>query len=88
MYKSEYGPDASAPPPYLSSLSTNTKTRSREEKFQEVVDKYEISMNFAQRLQQLNGFKIVYIFDDSGSMNATLMDSPLNKEDTLMRVTR
>lgn len=45
-------------------------------------------MNFAQRLQQLNGFKIVYIFDDSGSMNATLMDSPLNKEDTLMRVTR
>lgn len=62
--------------------------KSRDEKFKDIVDKYEISLDFSQRLQQLQGFKIVFIFDDSGSMNAPVMDSPLNNSNSLLKATR
>ncbi len=67
-----------APPSYDASISTTypsapaqgVEYKSREERFRELVDKHEISLDFSQRLQQLQGFKVVFIFDDSGSMNA------------------
>jgi len=37
----------------------------------QIFQKYEISPQMAQRLQVLQSFKIVFIFDDSGSMNST-----------------
>lgn len=61
---------------------------SREEKFRQIIRKFEISNEYAQRLQQLVGFKIVFVFDDSGSMNTILQDSPLNTAATLFRATR
>lgn len=73
-------PGYPAPNPYPQ-LST-------EDKFRAIVDKHEISLDMAQRLQQLRGFKIVFIFDDSGSMNAPLDDSPLNNANSLMKATR
>ena len=39
-------------------------------------------------MQLLQGFKVVFIFDDSGSMKATLDDSPLNKPASLLKATR
>ena len=59
-----------APPSYDELMKDPNKDqqKSREEKFREIVDKYEISIDFAQRLQQLSGFIVVFIFDDSGSM--------------------
>ena len=62
-------------------------TVSKEDKFRTIINKHEISLDFSQRLQQLQGFKIAFIFDDSGSMNTPLMDSPLNNNN-LMKATR
>lgn len=80
-----------APPPsYESNFPTSTPDYaiSREEKFRSIINKHEINHDFSQRLQQLQGFKIAFIFDDSGSMNAPLMDSPLNNHNSLMKATR
>ncbi|RNA30146.1 von Willebrand type A [Brachionus plicatilis] len=73
------------PPPYQTS-TYNASNDSREQKFREIINKYEISLFFADKLQLLNMFKIVFVFDDSGSMNATLSDSPLNSG--LLKATR
>ncbi len=67
------------PPSYQSSINQNTNKPynysaaatdnnylSREEKFRNIINKHEISLDFSQRLQQLQGFKIVFVFDDSG----------------------
>lgn len=51
--------------------------------FQQIKAKYEISKEFSDKLQLLQGFKIVFIFDDSGSMNTVLQDSPLNQPNSL-----
>ena len=61
---------------------------SREEMYREIIQKYEINRTFADKLQMLQGFKIVFVFDDSGSMKNTLDDSPLNKSSSLMKATR
>jgi hypothetical protein len=50
----------------------------REEKFRDIINRHEISLYYSQKLQSLSLFKIVFIFDDSGSMNTSLNDSPLN----------
>jgi hypothetical protein len=50
----------------------NTFKIDREEKYREIIFKHEISNEFADKLQQLQGFKVVFIFDDSGSMNTVL----------------
>lgn len=39
-------------------------------------------------MQLLQGFKVAFIFDDSGSMKASLDDSPLNKAGSLMKASR
>ena len=52
---------------------------SRQSRLNAIVQRYEISEFFASRLaQKLNSFKIVFIFDDSGSMSTRLDESPLN----------
>ena len=55
--------------------------------FQQIKSKYEISQEFGDKLQLLQGFKICFIFDDSSSMNTQLQDSPLNYSNSL-RATR
>ena len=47
--------------------------------FKEIMQKHRISSFFAKKLKNLNTFKIVFILDDSGSMNTVLDESPLNK---------
>lgn len=54
----------------------------------EILRKHEISDDFAKRLQKLHGFKIVFILDDSGSMNTILQDSPLNTSNSQCKATR
>lgn len=79
------------PPSYEESrvdMSEPYKNLSREEKFRQIIRKFEISNDFAQRLQQMIGFKVVFVFDDSGSMNTILQDSPLNTGASLFRATR
>ena len=73
----------SAPPQpqaYNNSNTTqfNSNPLTLEQKYQNIVRKYEISTLFAQKLQILQSYKIVFVFDDSGSMNTALQDSPLN----------
>jgi hypothetical protein len=87
------------PPPYedVDSEEANKETvnspvqmqqQTREEKYRDIIRKHEISADFANRLQLLQGFKTVFIFDDSGSMNTVLQDSPLNTGTSLFRATR
>lgn len=62
---------------------------SREDLFRSIVQKYEISHDNANKLQHLTGFKIAFIFDDSGSMNSQLDESPLNNTSgTNLKATR
>lgn len=70
------------------SQKTSSNEQTREEKYREIIRKHEISNDFSNRLQVLQGFKVVFVFDDSGSMNTALQDSPLNTSDTLFRATR
>lgn len=48
-------------------------------KFHELMQKHNISGFFSRKLKNLHSFKIVFILDDSGSMNKQLEESPLNK---------
>jgi hypothetical protein len=58
------------------------------QRFQQVVQKYEINREFAKKMELVNGFETVFIFDDSGSMNSELNDSPLNAPGSYQRPTR
>lgn len=49
-----------------------------EQRFKECINKHNICGFFAKRLHTLKDFKIVFILDDSGSMNEVLGESPLN----------
>jgi len=69
-----------SPPPY------NHCQVDPRQKLQELIERYEISELFSKKLDILASFKIVFIFDDSGSMNSVLSDSPLNRG--LLKVTR
>ncbi|UJR31198.1 hypothetical protein I4U23_018703 [Adineta vaga] len=82
----QYGsPSPSAPPlpnqypqpigvqsPQQRTIPLNQEERLR--KFQYLVDRYEINRTFATRLRALDGYEIVFIVDDSGSMNTPLGD--------------
>ncbi len=46
--------------------------------FRSTIRRYHISSFFREKLNTLADFKIVFILDDSGSMNEYLDDSPLN----------
>lgn len=65
----------------------NSESYNNSNQIQTLISKHEISADYANRLQYLYGFKTVFIFDDSGSMNCELDDSPLNKP-SLPRATR
>jgi hypothetical protein len=53
--------------------------QNREQRFIDILSRYEISRDFSNRLQKyLVMTKIVFVYDDSGSMNSVLNDSPLN----------
>lgn len=76
----------SPPPSYQESIQSHANKSpsyhrlndTREDRYSQLIHKHEINNDFANRLKQLQGFKVVFIFDDSGSMNTVLNDSPLN----------
>ena len=82
----------SSPPPSYTSIQSNRLPRKRElsneEKFRNIITKYNISEIYAEKLKILRKFKIVFIFDDSSSMREVLHDSPLNSGDNQSKVTR
>ena len=63
-------------------------TDTEEERYRNLIERWEINADFAKYLQQLRGFKIVFVFDDSGSMDTPLIDSPLNGADSSVKATR
>ncbi|CAF0777943.1 unnamed protein product [Adineta steineri] len=97
MYPQQFPAPASAPPPPPSdpnqvgfnSLQTMNgpgavDNEERLRKFQYLVNRYEINREFATRLRALEGYEIVFIVDDSGSMNTPLGDlsSPYDRNPT------
>ena len=54
----------------------------------QIADKYQISEETLDKLKVLQDFSIIYIFDDSGSMNTPLEDSPLNIRGSETKVRR
>jgi hypothetical protein len=62
-----------------SHLSESSYIQSIDKSFNEIMQKHSISGFWSRKLKSLNNYKIVFILDDSGSMNKTLEDSPLNK---------
>ena len=48
------------------------------QQFRAITQRYEISDYFAKKLKQLEGWEIVLILDDSGSMNTPLQDQGQN----------
>jgi hypothetical protein len=97
-----YNSDSDIPPPTYQSVAEDGQQQqqqgvhrinpdlfaSREEKYRNIINKHEINLEYSQRLQLLQGYKIVFVFDDSGSMNTPLTESPLNNQDTLLKATR
>jgi hypothetical protein len=80
VYQQQTYDQPSAPPPYQPGVPPNISPEQlREEKYRVIISKYEISQFFAAKLQKLSAFKIVFVFDDSGSMNTPLDESPLNR---------
>jgi hypothetical protein len=73
MYPQQY-PESASPPSYSDSKSTQQTYEERMRKFEHLVNRYEINREFATRLRGLEGFEIVFIVDDSGSMNTPLGD--------------
>lgn len=58
-----------APPDYHEATASDLATaQDRMDKFVQVAAQHEISNQFASRLRQLEGYEIVFICDDSGSM--------------------
>ncbi|CAF1494484.1 unnamed protein product, partial [Rotaria sp. Silwood1] len=49
-----------------------TTAEARMQKFAEIAARYEISLQFATRLRQLEGYEIVFLCDDSGSMGTVV----------------
>ena len=67
-------PSPSAPADPLAPLNYERLATADErmQKFARLAGQYEISQTFASRLRQLEGFEIVFICDDSGSMGTTV----------------
>jgi len=74
-----------APPTYDATMQSDQYVRAtmanyqrsddeRLGEFQQVVNRYEINHTFATKLRALDGYEIVFICDDSGSMNTPLGD--------------
>ncbi|CAF4310427.1 unnamed protein product, partial [Adineta steineri] len=82
----------SAPPPSYESVVNDNRYAYHSNQYSEsyeehipgldrFIRRYEISPSFAERLNQLKGYEIVFICDDSGSMN-TLLDEGSNSSHT------
>ncbi|RNA30148.1 Collagen alpha-1(XIV) chain [Brachionus plicatilis] len=74
------------PPPPYTEINNQKMQKYTPDLLRDISNRYEIHHVFSNKLQLLESFKIVFIFDDSGSMNATLSDSPLNTG--LLKATR
>ncbi|CAF5040089.1 unnamed protein product, partial [Rotaria magnacalcarata] len=74
MYPQQYPTPAAPPPPqYSNQMGSNSLQETNDDrmgKFQYLVGRYEINREFATRLRGLEGYEIVFIVDDSGSMNS------------------
>ncbi|CAF1064985.1 unnamed protein product [Rotaria sp. Silwood1] len=55
--------------------NTMETAEARMQKFAEIAARYEISHEFASRLRQLEGYEIVFLCDDSGSMATAVGDT-------------
>ncbi|CAF3830554.1 unnamed protein product [Rotaria sp. Silwood1] len=89
MYTTQYPQVQQEPPPYQNNTHANQQSlndyRPTEERmvdFQQLVARYEINHTFATKLRVLEGYEIVFICDDSGSMNTPLGDlsGPFDKK--------
>lgn len=60
------------PPPYSEPgmAPSGDSEHQRLEKFREIMERYEIGPTFASKLRQLEGYDVVVIADDSGSMSS------------------
>ena len=89
------------PPLYAESISSQIENRSiatnnynsnnndiLNQNLEELINQYEINNEYAEKLKVLKDFKIVFILDDSSSMNTKLINSPLNKKDNSYQVSR
>ncbi|CAF4534033.1 unnamed protein product [Rotaria socialis] len=64
---------STADPNYIELIPNETTTdEERMQKFAEIAARYEISHEFASRLQQLEGYDIVFLCDDSCSMGTAI----------------
>ncbi|CAF0949327.1 unnamed protein product [Adineta steineri] len=93
MYPQQYPSAPSAPPPYQTDMQSNQQqyhetmpnhhmsSENRLAEFQQLVARYEINHTFATKLRALEGYEIVFICDDSGSMNTPLgnLSGPFDK---------
>lgn len=79
------------PPPYESVVNQYGQGSNINPKLNQFIQRYEINPAFAERLQALKGYEIVFICDDSGSMSATIDESsnlsgqPFTRWDELKR---
>lgn len=71
--------DPTAPLPFNTDFNYNgmipntmLTAEARMQKFADIAARYEISHEFASRLRQLEGYEIVFICDDSGSMDTVV----------------
>jgi Mg-chelatase subunit ChlD len=64
----QYPSAPSAPPSNGVSYNTLATAEERMQKFAQLAGRHEINQNFAARLRQLEGYEIVFLCDDSGSM--------------------
>lgn len=69
-------PGRISPTRYSTEINQVFDNDERSRKFQYLIDRYEINREFARRLRALQGYEIVFIVDDSGSMNTPLGDLP------------
>jgi len=73
QYPGMHNPTAPLPPTiqqnYNGAPSNSLSTaEERMQKFAEIAGRHEINHQFASRLRQLEGYEIVFLCDDSGSM--------------------
>lgn len=75
--------DNSAPPTYEQIYQQftvpNNSNQSYDQRLQNVIQKFQISSEFASKLQILTDFKVVFILDDSTSMQTIVNYSILYK---------
>ncbi len=72
----------------IATNNSNSNNDTLNQQLEELINQYEINDEYAEKLKVLKDFKIVFILDDSSSMNTKLINSPLNKKDNSNQVSR